>query len=126
MLREYEGEIKTETIKRNWQHKAYKMKKNITQHVFVLDTLIKLSVVSSIKLERANAFFYFVCVYRRLYVKKCGELYDEKVSADMERVVRVSSAKEVMHVSSHNKQNENSGKITDDLSFYNIYMIYEL
>ena len=34
---------------------------------------------------------------RRLYVKKCGELYDEKVSADMERVVRVSSAKEVMH-----------------------------
>ncbi|XP_071150658.1 flagellum-associated coiled-coil domain-containing protein 1-like isoform X2 [Mytilus edulis] len=34
---------------------------------------------------------------RRLYVKKCGELYDEKVSADEERVVRVSSAKEVMH-----------------------------
>lgn len=37
---------------------------------------------------------------RRLYVKKCGELYDEKVSADIQREVRVSSAKEVMHVSS--------------------------
>ena len=36
--------------------------------------------------------------FRRLYVKKCGQLYDEKVNVELDRVKRVQSAKEVMQV----------------------------
>lgn len=36
--------------------------------------------------------------FRRLYVKKCGQLYEEKVNVEMDRVKRVQSAKEVMQV----------------------------
>ncbi|KAK3083253.1 hypothetical protein FSP39_017702 [Pinctada imbricata] len=41
---------------------------------------------------------------RRLYVKKCGQLYDEKVNSEMSRVVRVQSAKEVMQAMLRSKQ----------------------
>lgn len=38
------------------------------------------------------------CNFRRLYVKKCGQLYEEKVNVELDRVKRVQSAKEVMQV----------------------------
>ncbi|XP_034303832.2 flagellum-associated coiled-coil domain-containing protein 1 isoform X3 [Magallana gigas] len=41
---------------------------------------------------------------RRLYVKKCGQLYEEKVNVEMDRVKRVQSAKEVMQSMLRSKQ----------------------
>ncbi|XP_078324675.1 flagellum-associated coiled-coil domain-containing protein 1-like isoform X2 [Crassostrea virginica] len=41
---------------------------------------------------------------RRLYVKKCGQLYDEKVNVELDRVKRVQSAKEVMQSMLRSKQ----------------------
>ncbi|XP_061188171.1 centrosomal protein of 112 kDa-like isoform X1 [Saccostrea echinata] len=41
---------------------------------------------------------------RRLYVKKCGQLYEEKVNVELDRVKRVQSAKEVMQSMLHSKQ----------------------
>lgn len=41
---------------------------------------------------------------RRLYVKKCGQLYEEKVNVELDRVKRVQSAKEVMQSMLRSKQ----------------------
>ncbi|XP_062610227.1 early endosome antigen 1-like [Saccostrea cucullata] len=41
---------------------------------------------------------------RRLYVKKCGQLYDEKMNVELDRVKRVQSAREVMQSMLHSKQ----------------------
>lgn len=41
---------------------------------------------------------------RRLYVKKCGQLYEEKVNIELDRVKRVQSAKEVMQSMLRSKQ----------------------
>lgn len=41
---------------------------------------------------------------RRLYVKKCGQLYEEKANVEMDRVKRVQSAKEVMQSMLRSKQ----------------------
>ncbi|XP_056011377.1 flagellum-associated coiled-coil domain-containing protein 1-like isoform X1 [Ostrea edulis] len=41
---------------------------------------------------------------RRLFVKKCGQLYEEKVNVELDRVKRVQSAKEVMQSMLRSKQ----------------------
>ena len=46
--------------------------------------------------------FFEICIYclnvRRQYVKKCGELYDEKATTDKTRMKELESAKGTMKV----------------------------
>ena len=45
-----------------------------------------------------DMFCMFVCDTRRLYVKKCGELFDEKVESENTRMDSLQSAKDAMKV----------------------------
>lgn len=58
-------------------------------------------------------------------MKKCGELYDEKVSAEVFRAERVTSAKEVMQVSIP-KVNSLCNIFTTCLHFIIVIMYFQL